>query len=128
MNSHNITLGDFVQQLLLKIGTNKELHFKDERPWHELFYELKKSQKRVGKPEFLEKMFFDWNGEYPRSPELSSCLHSLHWTGCMAAANPGYDRFKLNQKIGDLWKTKVDGSLDAFLQKTANKAAPILTA
>jgi hypothetical protein len=129
MNSHDITLGDFVQQLLLHIGTNKELHFKDERPWHELFYHLKRSPRRAGKPKFLEDMFFDWNGEYPRSRELSSYLHSLHWTGCMAAANPGYDRFKLNAKIGKLWKTaRVDSNLRTFIKKTATKAALKLAA
>jgi hypothetical protein len=128
MNSHTVTLGDFVQQLLLQIGADKELHFKDERPWHELFYSLKKSRKKAGKPEFLGKMFFDWNGEYPQSRELSNYLHSLHWTGCMAAANPGYDRFRLNQDIGKLWQTEIDGSLRTFIKKTAIKAVPKLAA
>jgi hypothetical protein len=128
MNSNTITLGDFVQQLLLQIGGDKELHFKDERPWHELFYALKKSRRTEGKPQFLEKMFFDWNGEYPRSRELSRYLHSLHWTGCMAAANPGYDRFRLNKQIGKLWKTDVDANLRTFIKKTATKAAPKLAA
>jgi hypothetical protein len=46
----------------------------------------------------------------------------------MAAANPGYDRFRLNQEIGKLWKTNVDSNLHTFIKKTAAKAAPKLAA
>jgi hypothetical protein len=69
MNTDNISLGDFVQQLLLQLEDN-ELYFRDERPWHELFYQLKTSPAAPGKPRFLSDLFFDWNGAYPRCHEL----------------------------------------------------------
>ena len=128
VNSQNATLGEFIQQLLIQIGPKTALHFKDERRWHELFYEMKTSPETPGKPRFLAKMFFDWNGEYPRSQELSSYLHSLHWTGCMAAANPGYDGFKLNSKVADLWRTEVAPDLANYIQNTAGQATPRLAA
>ena len=121
MNPQNMTLGDFVQQLLLQLG-DRELHFKHERPWHEVFYQLKSSPENPGKPDFLRDLFFDWNGEYPKCQELSEYLHALHWTGCMAAANPGYDRFKLNTEVGNLWKTEVDEHLEEFLEEAAEVA------
>jgi len=121
MNTQDMTLGDFVQQLLLRLG-DKQLYFKHERPWHEVFYRLKVSADRPGKPKFLQEMFFDWNGEYPKCQELSEYLHALHWTGCMAAANPSYDCFQLNEKIGRLWKTEVDQPLAHFLEEAAQAA------
>jgi|ERR1019366_3467883 hypothetical protein len=122
MNSANLTLGDFVQQLLLQLG-NRELRFKDERPWHELFYQLKTAPESDNKPRFLKDLFFDWNGEYPKSQELSEYLHGLHWTGCIDAANPTYDRIKLNQKVGDLWRTELEPGLATFIAGAAEVAA-----
>lgn len=127
MNAMNITLGDFVQQLLLQLR-ERELLFKYERPWHEFFYKLKMSPKRPGKPRFLNDLFFDWNGEYPKCQELSEYLHALHWTGCMAAANPGYDKFKLNQAVGQLWQKDIEGHLRQFISRTAHNAEQDLTA
>lgn len=121
MDSQNMTLGEFVQQLLVQIGDH-ELHFKHERPWHELFYGLKTGPEKPGRPRFLNNLFFDWNGEYPKSQELSEYLHALHWTGCMAAANPGYDRFKLNPEIRNLWRTQLDGQLGDFVAEAAETA------
>lgn len=121
MNAQNTTLGEFVQQLLIQLA-NRELHFKDERPWHELFYRLKASPNKPGKPQFLAELFFDWNGEYPKCQELSEYLHALHWTGCMIAANPGYDQFRLKKEVGDLWKQKLDGDLREFVKEAAQEA------
>ncbi len=121
MNSADITLGDFVQQLLIQLGP-RELHFKDERPWHELFYSFKTEPDVADKPQFLRNLFFDWNGEYPKSRELSEYLHALHWTGCMTAANPAYDSVKLNQEVGDLWRTELDPGLRTFIAQAAQRA------
>lgn len=127
MNSRDVTLGDFVQQLLLRLRDN-ELLFKDERPWHELFYRLKKQATRRGKPAFLQDLFFDWNGEYPKSQALSEYLHALHWTGCMDAANPGYDKFRLNSGVRKFWRKRLDHDLSAFLNKAAEAAKKELVA
>lgn len=122
MNTENITLGDFVQQLLLQMG-DYDFHFRDERPWHELFYDFKVAPKKQGKPQFLNSLFFDWNGAYPRCQELSDYLHGLHWTGCMSASNPTYDNFKLSQGVRDIWQTaQVDPDLQDFLAAAADTA------
>lgn len=127
MDAQTTTLGEFVQQLLIQVG-DRELHFKDERPWHELFYRLKTSPDTPGKPRFLRELFFDWNGEYPKCQELSEYLHALHWTGCMTAANPSYDRFKLNREIASLWRTTLDHDLEAFVGEAAEEATSALAA
>ncbi len=106
MNTQNVSLGDFVQQLLLQLG-DSELPFRDERPWHELFYQLKIAPAERGKPQFLSDLVFDWNGAYPRSQELSEYLHGLHWTGCISASNPSYDKFRLSQEVGNKWRDAV---------------------
>ncbi len=127
MNPQDITLGDFVQQLLVQLG-NDELLFKHERPWHELFYRLKLAPDTPGKPLFLRDLFFDWNGEYPKAQELSEYLHALHWTGCMAAANPGYDKFRLNPEVGQLWHKPMDHDLGIFIGEVAQAARNELAA
>jgi hypothetical protein len=121
MNSQDTTLGDFVQQLLRHLG-GRELHLKDERPWHEMFYRLKTSPEVPGKPQFLQGLFFSWNGPYPKCEELSEYLHALHWSGCVAAANPGYDRFTLNPSVANLWETDVDQDLEQFISEAARAA------
>jgi hypothetical protein len=127
MNANDVTLGDFVQQLLVKLE-KKELSFKDERPWHEFFYSLKIGPEIPGKPRFLTNLFFDWNGEYPKCQELSEYLHALHWSGCMTASNPGYDKFRLNEAVGRLWDKPVDDELKIFLGQTAEAARNDLAA
>jgi len=127
MTPQDMTLGDFVQQLLVQLGGDAELHFKDERPWHELFYKLKTDPDAPGKPTFFETLFFDWNGAYPKCLELSEYLHALHWTGCMAAANPGYDLFKLNPEVEALWHGEVSVELQQFMLVAADIARPRLT-
>lgn len=122
MNIENISLGNFVQQLLLQLGDD-ELHFKDERPWHELFYQLKTAPDEPGKPRFLKDLFFDWNGMYPRSQELSEYLDGLHWTGCVSASNPSYDKFKLSREVGEQWRTaEIEPHLREFVVATAHAA------
>jgi hypothetical protein len=127
MNAIDVTLGDFVQQLLVQLE-GRELFFKHERPWHEFFYRLKTSPEHPGKPRFLNDLFFDWNGEYPKCQELSEYLHALHWTGCMTAANPGYDKFKLNEDVGRLWVRPIEGDLQRFIGETAQAARTELAA
>ena len=122
MNPETITLGDFVQQLLLNFR-GEQLHFSDERPWQELFFEFKSAPESPGKPAFFRTLFFDWNGPYPRCQELSDFLHGLHWTGCMSASNPTYDKFTLNQEVGNLWQdVELDGALHQFLADAAGAA------
>jgi hypothetical protein len=81
----DMTLGDFVKQLTVRMEDEKLIMlFKDEAPWHLLFYRLKKAEARV-KPAFLSTLRFDWDGPYPRCQELSDYLNSFrHCTGLEA--------------------------------------------
>ena len=99
----SLTLGDFVKQLAIRMENEKlVMLFKDEAPWHLLFYRLKKVQSD-GKPEFLSALRFDWDGPYPRCQELSDFIQALHWTGSVVAANPSYERITLQDDLKKIW-------------------------
>ena len=117
MNSQDISLGEFVKQLTLRFTQeNIEMPLRDERPWHMLFYELKVSKQPAGKPSFLDDLLFDWDGPYPRASELAEYLDALHWTGCLSASNPQYEKVTLNPKVSQLWSgLSVDRELDCFI-------------
>ena len=93
--------------------------FENERPWHELFYELKHSEKTPG---FFERLRFDWDGPYPRSRELSDFLHALHWNASVSAKNPIFDEISLTDDIADLWKKRLD-SLEPGMLSFLNAAS-----
>jgi len=116
MTSNDISLGEFVKQLTVRIHNSKvSMPFKEEQPWHLLFYKLKREKMR-GKPEFFGHLRFDWDGRYPRSRELSEYIHALHFTGCVGASNPSYDEISLNPKLGELWSSqKPEGDLSIFM-------------
>jgi hypothetical protein len=122
MNLNDMSLGDFVQQVLVQLRDAK-MHFRDERPWHEFLYRLKKDQMGAGKPPFLDRLFFEWNGPYPRSPELSEFLHGLHWTGCLSAPNPSYDTFTTKPEVRAIWEeVPVDPEARTFLNAAGIEA------
>jgi len=117
MTSTDISLGEFVKQLTVRIHDLKlPMPFKDEEPWHLLFYRLKQEEV-PGKPAFLGTLRFDWDARYPRSQELSEYIHALHFTGCVAASNPSYDEMSLNPKLEEIWSSqKPEGELSNFLE------------
>jgi hypothetical protein len=122
MRAEDMSLGDFVQQILVQLNDNK-LYFKDERPWHEFFYRFKTAPDQKGKPRFLKALFFDWNGPYPRSQELSEYLHGLHWTGCLSAPNSAYDSFTLKSDVREIWQnTEIEPELREFLNVAGDAA------
>jgi hypothetical protein len=116
----DITLGDFVKQLAVLMESEKLIMlFKDEAPWHLLFYRLKKMDATT-KPEFLKTLRFDWDGSYPRCQELSEFIQALHWTGSVVAANPSYDRITLQDQVRELWYEEgrqISPELGAFLSQ-----------
>lgn len=116
MTSQDISLGEFVKQLTVRIYDAKlPMPFKDEEPWHTLFYKLKQEE-AAGKPSFFADLGFDWDARYPRSPELSEYIHALHFTGCVAASNPSYDEMSLNPKLEQIWSSqKPEADLANFL-------------
>jgi hypothetical protein len=99
-----LTLGQFVKELTAVFEQNNiPIPFKNERPWHFLFYELKKDRDAVGRPMFFDELEFDWDGPFPKSQELSNFLHSLHWNASVSASNPHYETISLSDPVRNLW-------------------------
>ena len=85
--TQNLSLGQFVKQLAALLQEkNIKLPFKDQRPWHLLFYELSK-QPQKGRPTFFDGLVFDWDAPYPKcqdfpnfsthSTSLQTCQHAI---------------------------------------------------
>jgi len=122
VNLEDMSLGDFVEQILVTLG-EEGMHFKDERPWHEFLYRLKKNPTLAEKPSFLGNLFFEWNGPYPRSQELSEFLHGLHWTGCLSAPNASYDTFTTKPEVRAIWQgVPMEPRARAFLDAVSEEA------
>lgn len=99
----DLTLGDVVRQLaLLMEEKGVVLVFKNEEPWHLLFFRMKGELKDG--PAFLNRLRFDADNRYPRCRELSEFLHALHTTCTAGVENPSYDELELDSKVTELWK------------------------
>jgi hypothetical protein len=124
MNIQEVSLGEFVKQLTLQFSQeHMTMPLRDERPWHMLFYELKTSDYAKRKPDFLSTLLFDWDGPYPRSSELAEYLDTLHWTGCLSASNPQYEKVTVNPKVSKLWSSlPVDPELSSFIDYAVETA------
>jgi hypothetical protein len=120
-----VTLGEFVKQLAIRMeDANLVMLFKDEAPWHLLFYKLKKDQS-PGKPKFLATLRFDWDGPYPRCQELSDFIQALHWTGSVVAVNPSYEKIMLQDGLKEIWSEEgksLEPELRSFLEKSVELA------
>ena len=121
-------LGDFVEQIAVRLQQqNVEMPFENEQPWHELFYELKRSTVD-GKPDFFSALRFDWDGPYPKCLELSEFLHALHWNACIDARNPHFDRITLPPAIAEAWskrEAQFDSAMRSFLEHSATRAKEV---
>lgn len=124
MNVQEVSLGEFVKQLTLRFTQERmTMPLRDERPWHMLFYKLKTSDNTKGRPNFLTDLLFDWDGPYPRSSELAGYLDTLHWTGCLSASNPQYEKVTVNPKVRGLWSSlPVDPELSSFIDYAVETA------
>jgi hypothetical protein len=107
-----VSLGDFVKYLVASLHKQKvKIPFENESPWHELFYDLKQNPGLERKLSFFQDLWFDWDGPYPKSPELSEFLHALHWNACVSANNPVFDVITLpDDEIANLWLKTVEES------------------
>jgi len=106
-----LSLGEFVKQLTALIHqSGQPIPFKNERPWHYLFYELKKDKTQRGRPAFFDDLAFDWDGPFPKSQELSDFLHSLHWNASVSASNPHYETIDLSEAVKELWLKRFEVS------------------
>ena len=60
MTPQTVSLGEFLKQLTLKLRERRvQMPFANERPWHNLFYSLKREGDAAGKPAFLRNLFFE---------------------------------------------------------------------
>ena len=101
--AEELALGDAVRQLALMMAQNKiVLAFKNEEPWHLLFFRMK--QELADGPSFLRHLRFDADNRYPRCRELSEFLHALHTTCTAGVENPYYDELALDEDVTRVWK------------------------
>ncbi len=103
--NRELQFGDFLKTLVALFHRKKiSMPFENERPWHELFYTLKKTEANdKQKPIFFHELWFDWDGPYPKCRELSTFLHALHWNAGVSAFNPRFTNITLTDEIADLW-------------------------
>ena len=115
-----VSFVDFVRYLILLLQKNNIiLTFNKPEAWHCLFYRLKKSPEILGKPAFLEKLWFDWDGPYQESPELLEYLHTLRLTGVVETNSPRFDRYWLSKGIEELWQKQFE-KLDEVIKQYLN--------
>ena len=124
--SEQMSLGEFIQILAAQLQlSNVTMPFQNERPWPELFYDLKEDVEARSKVDFLDDLRFDWNGPYPKSQELSSFLHALHCNASATANNPSYNTISLPTAIASHWRKQYaapDISTEQVLQEAVKLA------
>jgi hypothetical protein len=122
----DLSLGQFVKQLAALLQKkNMQLPFKNQRPWHLLFYELKKQPTVTGKPKFLDELIFNWDAPYPKCEQLSEFLNALHFTASVSARNPHFDVISVAPEVADRWAKNADeddADLKSFLNAAVNLA------
>jgi hypothetical protein len=115
------SLGDIVRQLALLMRDNGiVMVYKNEAPWHYLFYRLKKETKGEARPWFLDRLRFDADGNYPRSRELSEFLHGLHTACTVRVPNPSYEEITLQPRVTRMWeetRKSLDDQTKEFLKR-----------
>ncbi len=73
MSIEDISQAQFLFHLMAMMKNKRVIIPTKREGWHKLFYELKQKE-REGRPSFLDKLWFDWDGPYPTSPWLSEAL------------------------------------------------------
>jgi ribosomal protein S16 len=105
-----LTLGDFVKQLAVRLESEKiAMMFDDETPWHLLFYRLFKEQTGNDRPALLNKLTFDWDGPTPKCPQLSDYLRALHVIGSVGVVNPSFETIDINPEMRAMWQRAGEG-------------------
>lgn len=116
-----LSLGEFVKFLILLMQRNNvKFSFRAFGPWHLLFYRLKNMPETDGKPRFFENLNFNWDGTYPKSPELSEFLSALCWIGCVITTSPEFEEYRLSEGVERAWSEQFEpfgGEANQFLNK-----------
>ncbi len=122
----DMSLGQFVKHVAVLVQNRKvDLPFKNQEPWHLLFYELSTLPPDPGKPEFLDELVFDWDAPQPKCQELSDFLHALHFTANVSARNPHFDVISVDPDVADRWSQPLDPNnreLEQFLDRAVELA------
>lgn len=125
MHGQEMSLGQFVKQLTALLQKERvKLPFRNQRPWHVLFYELKKSS-APGRPKFFDQLRFDWDAPYPKCQQLSDFLNALHVTTSVTVSNPSFSEILVSDEVADRWAnnlTKDDPDLRQFVNDTVARA------
>ncbi len=92
--------------MLLVANLNKDevpLPFRNQEPWHLLFYALKMEPDTPEKPNFLSELVFDWDGPSPKCEEISEFLNGLHITANVSGLNPRFDLITVDDDDAASW-------------------------
>jgi hypothetical protein len=84
-----------------------------------------KLPKNPGKPEFLNKLVFDWDAPYPKSQELGNFLTALHFTASVSAQNPRFDTILIDSAAQNRWMRNLEQgepNLKSFIESAAELA------
>lgn len=126
MTETELSFGDFMKHLVAFFHEKGiSMPLKEERPWHDLFFELSQKEPQDGVPGFLSQLIFNWDGPYPKCEEVSEFLHSLHWNAGISVGNPSYSQMTLPEEIANLWaerRNNLDNSANAALETALNIA------
>lgn len=120
-----MSLGKMVTVLVAALHKQDvRLPFKDQEPWHLLFYSLKTRPAAPGKPPFLDELVFDWDGPYPKCEDLADFLNGLHVTANVSALNPHFDAITVDDADADRWWQDFNG-LDSNSQSFVTQAVDL---
>lgn len=99
-----MSLGRIIMLLVAKLHRDKvPLPFRNQEPWHLLFYTLKMKPDTPGKPIFFSELVFDWDGPSPKCEELSEFLNGLHITANVSGHNPRFDLISVDDDDATRW-------------------------
>lgn len=122
----DISLGRMVTAIVAALHRQEVvLPFKNQKPWHLLFYSLKAQPVAPGKPSFLGELVFDWDGPYPKCEELADFLNALHVTANVSALNPHFDAITVADADADRWSrvlADLDGNSRSFVARAVELA------
>jgi hypothetical protein len=132
IGTKDVSLGEFITLLILQLDIKGvSMPFQNEEKWHRLFYKFKVGRSQSGRPAFMNKLRFDWDGPYPKSQDLSEYLQILHLNGFISVANPTYDTLSVDEDVRkgiDKVRPAInDENLEKFLDFSTREASQLFS-